>query len=134
MATIPSLISIPTAMLLGEELLSDIEHVLHCQSKLKFTHSVEAYLRRIGAYFIDRYLPYAVEDGNAIGVGVLTVCSLAVLALLFGECKDLTLDRAIDISILYSKEIEYSEDNVAAIREWDASLIDVALRIIDSAV
>ena len=117
---------------MGDKLLADIGRALPMIDKMKLGADGEAYLSRIGVYLIDRYLPYAVEDGNAIGVGVLILCSLAALALLFAECDELTLDRAIDISILYSKEIEYCEENVAAIREWDLSLAQSALGIIDA--
>ena len=77
--------------------------------------NINNYLQNLLLYFLDRYLPKAVEDGDFVGKLKLALFSLSAIEHLFCTEEDLTLDRAVYLSKLYSKEIEYNEDNIMKI-------------------
>jgi lysine-N-methylase len=81
----------------------------------KHCESINNYLQNLLLYFLDRYLPKAVEDGDFVGKLKLALFSLSAIEHLFCTEKDLTLGRAVYLSKLYSKEIEYNEDNIMII-------------------
>ena len=81
----------------------------------KRCENINNYLQNLLLYFLDRYLPKAVEDGDFVGKLKLALFSLSAIEHLFCTEKDLTLDRAVYLSKLYSKEIEYNEDNILKI-------------------
>ena len=78
---------------------------------------VNKYLHNILAYFLHRYLPKAAEDGDILGKMAIVFVSVLSLSRLFCAEENLTLDRAVYISKLYYKEVEYNEDNIALIEE-----------------
>jgi hypothetical protein len=99
------------------ELLSDELPALlrNAKEHTKPSESINNYLQNLLLYFLDRYLPKAVEDGDFVGKLKLALFSLSALEHLFCTEKDLTLGRAVYLSKLYSKEIEYNEDNIMII-------------------
>ncbi len=94
------------------ELLRDCgrekEATLNCQN-------INKYLHNILLYFLERYMPKAVCDGDFSGKLNVALFSLSVLEELFRAEKNLTLERAVYLSKLYSKEVEYNEENVEKI-------------------
>ena len=76
---------------------------------------VNNYLQNIFLYFLDRYLPKAVEDGDFLSKFEVALFSLKTIELLFLGEENLTLDRAVYLAKLYSKEMEYNEENVEKI-------------------
>ena len=99
------------------ELLSDELPTLLRNAKARTgpTNNINNYLQNLLLYFLDRYLPKAVEDGDFVGKLKLSLFSLATLDCLFSSEEELTLDRAVYLSKLYSREIEYNEENVFTI-------------------
>jgi hypothetical protein len=81
----------------------------------KHCENINNYLQNLLLYFLERYLPKAVEDGDFVGKLKLSLFSLSAIEHLFCTEKVLTLDRAVYLSKLYSKEIEYNEDNIMII-------------------
>ncbi len=75
----------------------------------------EKYTSNICIYFIDRYLLSAVYDGNVIGRVVLAILSAGVLKMIFESEEVLDIKHGADAAKCYSKEIEYSEENIARI-------------------
>lgn len=73
------------------------------------------YLQNVLLYFLERYLPKAVEDGDFLGKLRFALFSAEVIEALLCAEDDLTLQRAIHLCKLYSKEIEYNEENVLII-------------------
>ena len=101
--------------LLSDELPTLLKKSL-CQKSTVFkNNTVNNYLQNILLCFLDRYLPKAVEDGDFLSKLKICLFSLKAIELLFLGEEDLTLDRAVYLTKLYSKEIEYNEDNIAAI-------------------
>lgn len=78
---------------------------------------VNKYLHNIFAYLVHRYLPKAAEDGDILGKMAIITVSVLTLLHLFSAEENLTLERAVYLSKLYSKEVEYNEDNIALIEE-----------------
>lgn len=77
------------------------------------------FLQNISIYFIWRYFLKGVFDGDVLSKVKLMVVSVAVIKSLF-FCKwvkngNLTFDDCVEIAKNYSKEIEYSEDNLSAL-------------------
>ena len=99
------------------ELLTDeLPSLLKAAERLpNHSKNINNYLQNLLMYFLDRYLPKAVEDGDFVGKLKLALFSASTLELLFRAEEDLTLDRAVYLSKLYSKEIEYNEDNILKI-------------------
>ena len=72
-------------------------------------------LSNIFIYFIDRYLPYAVCDGDAVGAVFLAALSYAAIcSVIVKEGRD--PEGLLRLAVDYSAEIEYSEENVERIK------------------
>lgn len=81
---------------------------------------IEKYLRNIAVYFIWRYLLKGVFDGEFLSRVVLAVMSVCIIAVLWAEKwlgSGLSENDCIEIAKNYSKEIEYSEENLEAVLE-----------------
>lgn len=81
---------------------------------------IQKYLRNIGVYFIWRYLLKGVFDGEFLSRVILAVMSICVIAVLWAEkwlSGGLSENDCIEIAKNYSKEIEYSEENLEAVLE-----------------
>lgn len=74
----------------------------------------EKYLTSILIYFIWRYFMKALFDGDVLSKINLAVISAAMIATM---AKDTDLASYVTAAKLYSKEIEYSEENLAAMEE-----------------
>ncbi len=100
------------------EFMSDeLSLLLQKTAECKQDDTVNNYLHNIFLYFVDRYLPKAVEDGYILGkVFVASASTMAILHL-FSLEDELTLGRAIYLSKLYSKEVEYNEENIQKLEE-----------------
>ena len=72
-------------------------------------------------YFLYRYFMKAAADGDVLGKVQMAVASAAVVRLLDIECfvrtGDFTFGNRVSVAKSYSKEIEYSEKNLAALAE-----------------
>lgn len=82
----------------------------------EFSSEVIGYLRNIAVYFIWRYFLKGVFDGEIYSRVMLAVMSTAVIGR-FYQCEvfkgsTLTLALCADIAKLFSKELEYSEENI----------------------
>ena len=77
--------------------------------------AAERYLENVCVYFLDRYLLDSAFDGRFFGRVYLAALSTVALTHLFAAEENLTLRRAVEIVKCYSKEIEYSEENVERI-------------------
>jgi len=79
---------------------------------------VSAYLRNVAAYFIWRYFLKGTFDGEYLSRVKLSAVSAAVIGCLFIdrwlEYGSLSLLECAEIAKNYSKEIEYSEENLNA--------------------
>lgn len=77
--------------------------------------NINKYLHNVLLYFLERYMPSAVCDGDFLGKFNIALFSLCVLGALFCAEESLTLERAVYLSKLYSKEVEYNEENIEKI-------------------
>jgi len=105
-------------------LLSELEpidekwqpYIAECSAKLSCSSApnsgTEPVLRRLGSYFIFRYLLKAVFGGEVLNRAKFAVFSLIVLDRLFRiqGCSDIS--DCADIAKNYSKETEYCEENM----------------------
>ncbi len=103
--------------LLSEELPELLKKSISWENQMFKKDSVNNYLQNIFCYFLDRYLPKAVEDGDFLSKFKIALFSLKAIELLFLGEENLTLDRAVYLAKLYSKEMEYNEDNIDLICE-----------------
>lgn len=79
-----------------------------------FIRETEKYLRNIAIYFIFRYFLKACYDGEIVPYINLMTTSVFILAFLFSK-GDLSLGNCSIIAKNFSKEIEYSEENLEAL-------------------
>ncbi len=92
-----------------------------CNKKKQFLQNnpnVEHYLRNIAVYFIWRYFMKGTFDGEIVSRVKLMVSSVAVIGYMY-LCKwletgTLTHEDCAQLAKNYSKEIEYSEENLEA--------------------
>lgn len=82
----------------------------------EYDGEVSSYLSNIAVYFIWRYFMKGVFEGEILSAVVLSAVSTAFIGRLI-ECeayegKELTLELCAERARLFSKELEYSEDNV----------------------
>lgn len=72
-------------------------------------------------YLLYRHLPGALEDDDVLGRVAFCVLSTQVLMALCAAKEDCTMDHLLDFARMYSAEIEYSEDNIAALLDalWE---------------
>ena len=66
-------------------------------------------------YFLYRHLPGALQDGCVQQRVAFCVLSVRIIRALCGQKEKLTLDEIVDVSRMYSSEIEYSDENVDAL-------------------
>lgn len=71
-------------------------------------------LRNIGIYFIYRYFLKGVFDEEILSRVKLAIISMAVMSLIF-ECCDADFEQCVILAKNFSKEVEYSEENLEAI-------------------
>ncbi len=108
------------------EFLSDeLPLLLQKKAEIKLDKTVNNYLHNIFAYFVDRYLPKSAEDGYVLGK--IAICAASFLALLhlFSIKENLTFERALYLSKLYSKEVEYNEENIQRLEENADKILSV---------
>ena len=78
-----------------------------------------AYLQNIAVYFIWRYFLKGTFDGEFLSRVKLAAVSTAVIGYMFCckwlESDSLTLEDCAQLAKNYSKEIEYSEENLNAV-------------------
>ena len=81
----------------------------------------ETALTNFCVYLLYRHLPGATEDDDIPGRVAFCVLSVWVLATLCAAKPDCALPDLIEFARMYSAEIEYSEDNVAALLDalWE---------------
>ncbi len=95
--------------------------------KLFSTQDTEKYLRNIGVYFIWRYFLKAVFDYDVMGKFNLMLFSLTAIAYLFEYNRlitgQLTFEDCVEISKDYSKEVEYSQENVDGVSGYGAPAV-----------
>lgn len=74
------------------------------------------------AYLLYRHLPGALQDDDIPGRVAVCVLSTRVLMALCAATEGCTLADCIEYARMYSAEIEYSEDNIAALLDalWEA--------------
>lgn len=72
-------------------------------------------------YLFYRHLPGALEDDDVAGRVAFCVLSTRVLMALCAAKTDCTMADLLDFARMYSAEIEYSEDNIAALLDalWE---------------
>ena len=85
----------------------------------EFDKTASRYLSNIAVYFIWRYFMKGVFEGEILSAVVLSAVSTAFIGRLI-ECeayegKELTLELCSETARLFSKELEYSEENVNAL-------------------
>lgn len=75
------------------------------------------------AYLLYRHLPGALEDDDIAGRVAFCVLSTRILMALCAAKESCTMDDLLDLARMYSAEIEYSEDNIAALLDalWEDS-------------
>ncbi len=79
---------------------------------------IPKYLRNIAVYFLWRYLLKGVFAGEFLSRAVLSVMSVCVIASLWAEMWQggaLSTEDCAEIAKNYSKEVEYSEENLNAV-------------------
>ena len=80
----------------------------------------QPYLRRIALYLIFRYLLKSVYDGEVLGYAKFAAFSVIVISYLY-RCKASEgvcgFEECADIAKDYSKEVEYSDENMAQLLE-----------------
>lgn len=92
-----------------------------CNKKKLFLQKnpvVEKYLRNIAVYFIHRYFLKGVFDGEIVSRVKLMAASVAVIGYMYcckwSETGSLDAEDCAQLAKNYSKEIEYSEENLEA--------------------
>lgn len=78
-------------------------------------HLPERVFANFAVYLLYRHLPGALEDGDIPGRVAFCVLSTRMLAALCAAREGCTIADCIDLARMYSAEIEYSEDNIAAL-------------------
>lgn len=83
--------------------------------------SLSAAYERFCIYLLYRHLPGALDDEDVPGRVAFCVLSTWVLAALCAAKPGCTLDDCANFARMYSAEIEYSEDNIAALLDalWE---------------
>lgn len=101
--------------LMSEELPALLRDCVNKKPAEADVENINKYLHNILLYFLERYMPGAVCDGDFLGKLNIALFSISVLETLFGAEENLTLERAVYLAKLYSKEVEYNEENVEKI-------------------
>lgn len=82
--------------------------------KYFYNEKYEPYLRNVGIYFIWRYFMKGVFDEEILSKVRLAAISMAMLSVIF-QRTDADSEQCIILAKNYSKETEYSEENLEAI-------------------
>lgn len=78
----------------------------------------EIYIKQLLGYFIYRHFIKSYEDDNLLDKVKFAILSTKIICCIDQYCKKQKLSfTSLEIARLYSKEIEYSEDNIEAIFE-----------------
>lgn len=82
---------------------------------------LENALSQFAVYLLYRHLPGAMADDDIPGRAAFCVLSVRALAALCAAKADCTMDDLIEFTRMYSAEIEYDEDNIAALLDalWE---------------
>ena len=100
-------------------------YIRGCKEKLAAAPAADTahlpYLRRIALYLIFRYLLKSVYDGEVLGYAKFAAVSVIVISSLY-RCKAsetgcCSFDKCADIAKDYSKEVEYSDENMSQLLE-----------------
>ncbi len=110
------------------EFMSDeLPKLLQRQKELKICEFENKYLQNIFEYFLNRYIPKSAEDGYILGKFAISSVSVLAISSLFSLEEDLTLERAVYLSKLYSKEIEYNEENIEKLEEKTDKILSILM-------
>lgn len=93
---------------------------------VRLTAEQECYIRNIGIYFIWRYFMKGVFDEEILSKVRLAVISMVMVSLMFGAEYNADLERCAVLAKNYSKEIEYSEENLEAV--YDMTYTETVFR------
>ena len=97
-----------------------LDNPVHCRDRktCKKQDINDQYIERLLYYFIYRHFIKAYEDDNLIDKIKFAVLSVLMIEIVAKYCKvyDSSFEL-LDIAKMYSKEIEYSEENIEAIFE-----------------
>ena len=101
---------------LWDSMLDRLPHVAEA-----FPRQLEQALTNFTVYLLYRHLPGALEDDDLPGRVAFCVLSAQMLMSLCAATPDCTLADCLDLARMYSAEIEYSEDNIAALLDalWE---------------
>ena len=83
-------------------------------NEVRITADQEQYIRNIGVYFVWRYFMKGVFDWEILSKVKLAVISMAVISVMFSAENAADMKRCAILAKNYSKEIEYSEENLEA--------------------
>lgn len=111
--------TLATCEMLDDELPSDLARARSYAREKADDHHLSAELdvpmRRLATYFIHRYLIAATEDGRlAERIRLACICTMAI-AMIAASKGVADTAALINISKSFSKNIEYSTDNISAI-------------------
>ncbi len=84
-------------------------------NEVRITADQEQYIRNIGVYFVWRYFMKGVFDWEILSKVKLAVISMAVISVMFSAENAADMKRCAILAKNYSKEIEYSEENLEAV-------------------
>ncbi|MBP5581292.1 MAG: flagellin lysine-N-methylase, partial [Ruminococcus sp.] len=101
-----------------------LPYIRGCRERLKTAPAADSahlpYLRRIALYLIFRYLLKSVYDGRVLSFAKFAAFSVIVISALY-RCKAAEgycgFEECADIAKDYSKEVEYSDENMAQLLE-----------------
>lgn len=102
-----------------------IEKLRAAEKSVCLTPEQERYIRNIGIYFIWRYFMKGVFDEEILSKVKLAVISMAMVSVMFSAEACTDIKRCAILAKNYSKEIEYSEENLEAI--YDLSYTETVL-------
>ncbi len=104
---------------LCEKAVQTEEYINVCKEN---NENIDTYLKNIAVYFIWRYFMKSVYDGEVYSKVWLAVLSTVFIERMFTlayiEGEELTLKTCSSLAKNYSKEIEYSEDNLEAVADY----------------
>ena len=119
-----------------EQFLEDPEAFLSVEQKLsELTGAEEAVYEQLAVYFIYRYFMKCRQDQDVLGKAQFTVFSVLFIRFLdlyrLNEHGILTLEDHVRDAVAYSKEIEYSEENMETLAEIFISQDAVSPEVLD---
>ncbi len=110
---------------IDDKWISYVDNLKKNSSTAVLTEEQERYLRNIGIYFIWRYFMKSVFDYDVYARVKLALMSMAVIGIIFRAEPEANIMRYACLAKNYSKEIEYSEENLQTI--YDMAYTDNAL-------